>query len=243
MEHELHMFMVRVFAWIMGALLISAFFASYSGLWDESAVPILIGKTLLAFTGGMFVLAFVISRKVAKMLPSVAMATLVAYASFQGILFGLTYRAAYHASLAPVYTCMAVLFAILAVFGLRSGYDLSSTPSLLIGVALAPVLAAGLKRGFDVSITASCAACVCSWLMLALVGYHRQFLRDLPSSFDDDVHWNKAAAVGALQIYLDVVSIVLIVIQLRWLSELLQKDEVSSERSRTYMTMYVRRKN
>ena len=100
MEHELHIFMVRVFAWIMGALLISAFFASYSDLWDESAVPILIGKTLLALTGGMFVLAFVISRKVAKMLPSVAMATLIAYASFQGILFGLTYRAAYHASLA-----------------------------------------------------------------------------------------------------------------------------------------------
>ena len=100
-EHELHIFMVRVFAWIMGALLISAFFASYSDLWDESAVPILIGKTLLAFTGGMFVLAFVISRKVAKMLPSVAMATLIAYARFQGILFGLTYRAAYHASLAP----------------------------------------------------------------------------------------------------------------------------------------------
>ena len=159
MEHELHIFMVRVFAWIMGALLISAFFASYSDVWDESAVPILIGKTLLALTGGMFVLAFVISRKVAKMLPSVAMATLIAYASFQGILFGLTYRAAYHASLAPVYTCMAVLFGILAVFGLRSGYDLSSTPSLLMCRSLRPAplaFAPGSCSRSSVTIGSSC---------------------------------------------------------------------------------------
>ena len=51
----------------------------------------------------------------------VAMATLVAYASLQGILFGLSYRAAYGGSLAPVYTCMAILFGLLALFGWRTG--------------------------------------------------------------------------------------------------------------------------
>jgi len=229
--------MVRVFAWITGALLISAFFASYSDVWDDNSLPLLFGKTLIALTGGMFVLAFIISRKVEEMLPSVAMATLVAYASLQGILFGLSYRAAYGGSLAPVYTCMAILFGLLALFGWRTGEDLTSTRSLLIGTAIAPVFAALLKPAFNVSTTGALATCVCSWLMLSFIGYHRQFLRDLPCTFDDDVHDNKAAAVGALQIYLDVVNVLLIVIQLRWLSEFLEKDKAEDEsrpHSRTY---------
>ena len=51
-------------------------------------MPMLVGKTLLALTGGMFLLAYVISRKVDKMMPGVAVATLIAYASLQGIVFG-----------------------------------------------------------------------------------------------------------------------------------------------------------
>src|SRR5689334_7879141 len=93
-ESDLHRFIANVFGWIAASLFISAFFASYSDQWDQSSMSMLVGKTLLAVTGGMFLLAYVISRKVGKMMPGVAVATLIGYASLQGIVFGLSYRAA-----------------------------------------------------------------------------------------------------------------------------------------------------
>jgi FtsH-binding integral membrane protein len=221
-ERALHEFIANVFGWIAGSLLISAFFASYSDQWDQSSLPMLVGQTLWAMIGGMFLLAYAISRHIGKMLPSVAVATLIAHASVQGVIFGLSYRAAYDAPLAPVYVCMALVFGMLAVYGRYSGIDLTTMRGLLVGALLAPATAFMLKDIFGMQIVATLAICVCSWLMLALAGYHREFLRDLPSSFDDDSHWLKAAAVGALQVCLDVVAIVLIVIQLRWLHEFLQ---------------------
>ena len=224
-ERSLHIFIANVFAWIAVSLLISAFFASYSDQWDQSSMPMLVGKALFALIGGMFLLAFVISRTVDKMMPSVAVATLIAYASLQGVVFGLSYRAAYDAPLAPVYFSMCVVFALLSLYGRYTGLDLTSLRGLGIGLALTPVVAILLKEMLGMQTVATLAVCVCSWLTLALAGYHRQFLRDLPSTFDNDSHWLKAGAVGALQVGLELVSIVLIVIQLRWLQEFLEEDK------------------
>lgn len=242
-ENALHNFIAGVFGWIAASLFISAFFASYSDQWDQSSTSMLVGKTLLALTGGMFLLAYAISRKVDKMVPSVAVATLIAYASLQGIVFGLTYRAAYDAPLAPVYFCMSVLFGLLALYGRYKGIDLTSMRGLLTGAVLAPALVALLKSVLGMETIATLAACVCSWLMLALAAYHRQFLRDLPSSFEDDSHWRKAAAVGALQVCLDVVTVVLIVIQLRWLQEFLEEDDRQATRSGKSFRLSIYQKN
>ena len=233
-ENALHKFIANVFGWISASLLISAFFASYSDQWDESSLPMVVGRALLALTGGMFLLAYAISRKVSKMVPSVAIATLIAYASLQGIVFGLSYRAAYDAPLAPVYLCMSLLFGILALYGRYSGIDLTSMRGLVTGVVVGAALPLLLKSILGMQTVATLATCVCSWLMLALAGYHREFLRDLPSTFDNDSHWLKAAAIGALQVCLDLVSVMLIVIQLRWLQQFFEEDRqqtIESERT------------
>src|SRR5262249_60259190 len=119
------------------------------------------------------------------------------------------------------------LFGMFSVLGAYPVIVLASLRGLLTGVVLAPILAGLLKSAFGMQVIATLAVCVCSWLMLALAGYHREFLRDLPSSFDDDSHWIKADAVGALQVCLDLVNILLIVIQLRWLQEFLQEQNRS----------------
>jgi len=138
---------------------------------------------------------------------------------------------------------MCILFGLLACYGRYSGIDLTSVHGFLIGTLLAPVLAFILKGVFGMQIVSTLAVCVCSWLMLAIAGYHRQFLRDLPSSFDDDSQWLKAAAVGALQVCLDVVNILLIVIQLRWLQEFVEDDRRQTLESERSLRVSLFRKN
>jgi FtsH-binding integral membrane protein len=215
-EHDLDKFMVHVFGWITGALLLSAFFASYADRFEADLPSFVTSNLAFGLIGGMLVMAFVISRKAGNMIPSVAMATLAAYAALQGMLFGFVYRMVYGVSLAPVYLISALVVGALAVYGLRSGTDLTSTRDLLIGgltVVLVTLLAM-IEFGFPT--ISGCAACAGCWLMLSLVGYHRDLLRDLPASFENDPKWEKAAAVGALQVYLDFVIIVAVVIQARW---------------------------
>lgn len=217
-ERDLSRFMVHVFAWIAGALLISAFFASYSDRYDGSVGSFLVGQSIWIVIAGAMALAYFVSRNVADMPVSVAMATLIAYAALQGVVFGLLYRSVYGASLGPVFVCISVLFSLLGVYGFVTGADLTGRP-LLVAAACAPVLAFIFMRQLDLPLIAACAACVCSWLLLSLVGYHRGFLRDLPASFEDDAHGEKAAAVGALQIYIDLMIVMVLILQARMLRE------------------------
>jgi len=224
-EREVNVFIVHVFWWIAGALLVSALFASYSDRWDGGLLLEITGRSLFALIGGMFALAFAISRKAAKLTVSVAIATLIGYAAIQGSLFGLAYRFAYGSSVAPAYLGAASQFALLCIYAMKRRKDLTSAGSLLIGCAVALVIAGCSKIIFQLTLVTSCASCAGSWLILSLAAYHRDFLRDLPASFEDDPKWEKTAAIGALQVYLDLVIILVIVIQMRWLSAFLSDAE------------------
>lgn len=215
-------FLARVFAWITGSLLFSAFCASYSDQYRGNLSSLLMGQTIWLVIGGMMALAYVTSRKVGDMPTSVAISILIAYASIQGAIFGCLYRAAYGASLAPVYLCIASVFGLLWAFGRLTSLDLTSARALLAGAAAAPVLALVFMSLLNLQVIATCAACVCSWLLLSLVGYHSDFLRDLPSSFENDPHGYKAAAVGALQIYLDLMIVMILILQAAWLREAIE---------------------
>jgi uncharacterized protein len=224
-ERDIDGFVVHVFQAIAAAFLISAFFASYSDRLDNQVALAVSSRALLLLIGGMLLLAAIVSRKAGDLTVSVATATLVGYAALQGVLFGLAFRIEYGCSFAPGYLSIAAIFTVLFLFGIRSEKDLTTFLPLFSGAVLAFVVALCSMFFWDQKPVAALAACVLCWLTLALVGYHRDFLRDLPSSFEDDPKWKKAAVIGALQIYLDVVIILIIIMQARWLSEFEQQRE------------------
>jgi len=227
-ERDVNGFLVHVFGWIVAGLLVSALFASYSDQLQDGTIAFSIGsRTVFAGFGLIFILAFTISRKVSAMTTGVAAATLLGYAALQGTIFGLAYRLSYGASLAPVYLNLAAVFAGLCMFAAWRGLDLTSLALLGSGAALGTAAAISALIVFQQPLVTACAVCAGCWLMLALIAYHRNFLRDLPSSFEDDPEWWKAAAIGAVQIYLDLVIIIVVVIQTRWLSDFLSREETT----------------
>jgi FtsH-binding integral membrane protein len=229
-ESDERLFLQQVFAFIAGALAISALFAAYMDRYRASLSSFLAGQVIYALIGGLLIAAGLISRKIEKLPASVAVATLVGYSAVQGALLGYAYGAAYLESLAPVYLAIGAVFAGVWLYGRYAELDLTSVRSFLIGSGLALAVAWATEVLFDVSLTAAIVIFVVSVLMLALSGYHRDFLRDLPSSFDDDPGWRKAAAVGALQIYLDLIVIVIIIIQLRWFYAFIEDEKRENRR-------------
>ena len=230
-ERDIDGFVVHVFARIAAAFLISAFFASYSDRLTDNVALAVSRQALVLLIGGMLALALVVSRKVADLPISVATATLMGYAALQGILFGLAFRTAYGCSFAPGYLSIAAVFGLLCLFGTWSGRDLTGFVPLFAASVAALALALCSIYMWDQKAVAALAACVQCWLTLALVGYHRDFIRDLPSSFENDPKWQKAAVIGALQIYLDVVIILIIIMQARWLSDFAEEQKRERRRS------------
>lgn len=230
-ERDIDGFLVHVFARIAAAFLISAFFASYSDRLTDSVALTVSGQALVLLIGGMLALTAVVSRKVADLPISVATATLIGCAALQGILFGLAFRTAYGSSFAPGYLTIAAIFGLLCLFGTWSGRDLTGFAPLFAGSIAALLIALGAIFVWDQKPVVALAACVQCWLALAMVGYHRDFLRDLPSSFENDPKWQKAAVIGALQIYLDVVIIIVIIMQARWLSDFAEEQKRERRRS------------
>lgn len=223
-EADARRFLMQVFGFLVGALAISALFAAYIDQYRESLASPLASQIIYLLIGGLLIVAGLISHKIEKMPASVAIATLIAYSGIQGALLGFAYRAAYSESLAPVYLGIAGVFAAICVYGWRADVDLTTVRSFLIGCGLAFVVAMGMRTVAALSLVAEITIFVVSVLMLALAGYHREFLRDLPGSFDDDRGRRKAAAVGALQIYLDLIVIVIVIIQFRWLTSAVEDD-------------------
>jgi FtsH-binding integral membrane protein len=225
-EADLRRFLLHTVIGIIGALLLSAFFADFADKKHEELSSFTIFPQLIwLMVGALFLGAGVISRTIERFTGSVAIATLIAYASAQGLIFGFIYRSMYGRSLGPMYLAIAVSFGILWIYGTRSGEDVSCTKSLLIGGAGAAITAFAASFFFGFPILDAIVVFVGSSLMLSLLCYHRDFIRDLPESFEDDWRWNKAAAIGALLIYLDVVIIVVVIIQARWLGELDNREE------------------
>ncbi|HET9741402.1 MAG TPA: Bax inhibitor-1 family protein [Terriglobales bacterium] len=225
-------FLIKVFLWIIGALVVSALFAGPSDQSSLLANPVLSYQAVSLAIGGLLLAAVFISHKVDKMPGSVAMATLLAYAGVQGWLFGRLFQMVYRTSLAPVYFVIAVIFGGCAAYGWYFERDVTSWRSLGLGCGLGAAMASLMRLGFGFSIIEALLIFFGTALLIAIVSYHRDYLRDLPDSFENDPQWHKAAAVGALQIYVDLVVIVVVVIQARWLTEAMDESQKARNEER-----------
>jgi FtsH-binding integral membrane protein len=155
-----------------------------------------------------------ISNKIEKMPGCVAVAALLAFAFVNGAIFDLLFRGLSGHSFLPVYLSSAALFLFMFVYGNQTEGELTSFPNLAIYACVGILVSMTVNRfmGSPVAVQLGSAAVIMAFLGLIIANL--QFLRDLKFEFDDAPPERKAAAVGALLLYLDVVLIFLTVLQI-----------------------------
>lgn len=213
-EREEDLFLLRIFLWMAVALLFSAGGADWSSSLF-SRMRELQGPSsllLLALMG----LACLVMKKVAAMPAYIAIASLLGFAVLNGASFELVFRNISGESF------LAVYFSSAAFFLLKWAYGRNSSRSPAAWSAMAITMTGGLAISYEVnssmhsSTVLQMTSAIVILLFCVLFEYHLQFLRDLKFEFDDAAPEQKAAAVGALLLYLDFVIIFVTVLRTPW---------------------------
>src|SRR5215469_894650 len=132
-EKEERRFLLRVFAWMVPALLLSAI-ATDAALAISAQLEAVQGPLWL---GGiafplLMLAANWVSNKIEKMPGYVAVAALLGFALMNGAIFDLLFRGLTGHSFLPVYLSSAALFLFIFIYGSQTEGDLTALPNMAI---------------------------------------------------------------------------------------------------------------
>lgn len=213
-EKEERSFLLRVFAWMVAALFISglATDAATGFLAHLRPLHTLFWPGWIAFALLMFAANWV-SDKIAKMPGSVAIAALLGFAFMNGAVFDVLFRDLTGHSFLPIYLSSASLFLFICIYGSQTESDLTAVPNLAVYACVGILVSVAVNRFMDSPLALQAGSAVVVLIFLVLIFSNLQFLRDLKFEFEDAPPERKAAAIGALVLYLDLVLIFLAVAQ------------------------------
>lgn len=203
-------FLNKVYLWMAVCMLLTAGIAAYSAQDLETIVWV--GKHPLLLALGTIGIVVVMSFG-ANLLSSGALTVLLlTFAALQGLLFGPLLIAYKMDSIAKAFSCTAVMFGAMSIYGAVTKRNLSTLGRtlfmLLIGLIVASIVNIFLGSSF-MEFGISCAGVIIFALFTA---YDTQKLLEIGLSDDETVR-RKGAVLGALTLYLDFINLFLMLLR------------------------------
>ena len=216
----LNEYMTKTFGWMFLGLIVSfavAIGTAFSGL------GVVMASTGIIWVAAIveIVLVVILSSRVMTLRPATATGLFFGYAVLNGINLSTLFYAYRMDTLVFAFLVGALYFGIMAVYGWRTGKDLTGWGPKLMGGLIALILISlfgGLfgmlfHISFGVMDLLYCAVSLV--LFMALTAYDTQMLRHHYAYFGGDAAMlHKSAILGALSLYLDFINIFLYVLRI-----------------------------
>ena len=204
-------FLTQAFVWMFAGLLVTAGVAAFVQSNDQ----------LLSFAAGNFFILFIvqlglvigISAAISRISATIALGLFFVYAASLGITIGLIVTAYTGASVATAFLASSAMFGAAALYGATTKRSLTGLGGILfmgvIGILVASVLNIFLNSG-PLSFIISIVGVV---IFTALTAYDVQRIQagDLAARTGS---MEKAAVIGALQLYLDFINLFLFMLRI-----------------------------
>ncbi|WP_010135118.1 Bax inhibitor-1/YccA family protein [Ochrovirga pacifica] len=216
-------FMNRVYAWMSGALLVTAFVA-----WWAATTPAFLnvlfppegGINKLLFyglIGAEIGLVFWISARIQKMTSERASLLFVIYAILNGLTLSTLFIAYTTGSIASTFFVTAGTFGAMSLYGYTTKKDLSSWGNILfmalIGLIISSLVNIFLQSSTFYWIVNSIGVLV----FVGLTAYDTQKIKQMANQMNSEEEAKKGAVIGALSLYLDFIN--LFIFLLRFLGD------------------------
>lgn len=207
-------FLSKVYAWMFGGLLLTAFTAWYvfdSGMY----VTIYSSGLMFPLIIGELILVFILSARIEKMARTTASMLFLGYSLLNGITLSVILAAYTLESIQEVFFITAAMFAALSAYGYFTKKSLSGIGNFLF-MGLIGIIVAGVVNIFMASSALSFAISVIGVVIFAgLTAYDTQRLKEMyVLMYENEETAAKGAIIGALQLYLDFINLFLFLLRI-----------------------------
>lgn len=197
----------KSFLFMFMGLLITAAAAALTS--PEFAIDIMSSGSYFLLVLAELGIVFGSNYAVRKRKPILASCLFIVYSFVTGMTFSILFLAYTTASLVSVFLITAIVFAVMAVYGLVTKNDLTSVGSLcfmgLLGIIIAMMV--NFFIGSTVADTAIC--CIGILIFIALTAYDTQKIKKLAEGVTDRDEIICFAMYGAFELYLDFINLFL----------------------------------
>jgi uncharacterized protein len=214
---EQQRFMVKVYAWMMLALSVTAIIA-----WTTYTVPgissFLFQQRWLFYVLiiSEFLLVAWLSVLVTKMTALLATIVFLAYAALNGLTFGIIFMAFTKESIASTFLITAGTFGVMSLYGWATKSDLSRMGSFLFMALMGLIIATVVNIFYQNSTLYWITTYAGIFIFIGLTAYDTQKIKKMNSigneGTDED---RKEAIMGALVLYLDFINLFLLILRAR----------------------------
>jgi FtsH-binding integral membrane protein len=208
-------FMHRVYAWMSGALFLTAVVAWYTAHSTTFALyTIQHPFVLFGICMAQLALVVVLSGFLSKMNYATAIALFIVYAASLGVTLSIIFRQYTESSIAVTFVTAAAMFGGMALYGYFTRTDLTQLHSILIMVLLGLIIASLVNLWLRNSVFDTLISGVGVLLFALLTAADTQKLKHLEQALQFDQEGKrKVAIIGALTLYLDFINLFLFLLR------------------------------
>lgn len=200
----------KVYGWLFVGLLLTFATGAFLSNYENAIINLMSGIGYVLIVLVELGIAIFLSARIQKMSNSMATFCYLLYSFITGITFSTIFMAFDMKNLILVFLVTAIVFGLLALFGMFTKLSLDKLGTILF-VMLLGIIIASLINLFIGNNTVDLIICIIG--MIAFIGYVAYDVKKLPMLVDG-LGEEKGAIYGAFQLYLDFINIFIYLLQL-----------------------------
>ena len=208
--------MARVYWWMTLALTVSGIAAFIVGTSKGLGKVFFNPPVFMGIAIAELALVVIINMGIGKLSAAVAMALFMLYATINGITLSCIFMVYTMTSIVQVFAITAATFAVMAVVGTVTKRDLSSLGNILFMALLGLIIASIVNLFWRNDMLYWIVSCAGVLIFVGLTAYDANKIKMMLMEIDpeDREAVGKVAVIGALQLYLDFVNLLLYLLRL-----------------------------
>lgn len=213
---EQQRFISKVYGWMAAALAITGLVAWWTATSESMIQFIILNRGVFIFLIiGQLLLVGSLAGWVNKMSAQTATIIFIIYSVLTGFIFSALFLIYTAGSLATTFLITGGMFAVMSIYGWRTGNDLTKFGSvlfmMLIGLILASIVNLFMNSEMLYWITTYAGV----FIFTGLIAYKTQNIKNLAGELQEGTdEYNKSAVMGAFSLYLSFVNLFLMLLRI-----------------------------
>ena len=209
-------FIVKVYGWMAAALAITGMVALWAAT-SESMLTFIYGNQGVII--GLMIVKLLLVGSLAgwvnKMSSTTATIIFIVYSVLTGFVFSGLFLIYTAGSLASTFLITGGMFAVMSIYGWRTGNDLTKFGSLLFMLLIGLIIASIVNIFMNSTMLYWISTYVGIFIFTGLIAYDTQKIKDMGARVEEGTEEHrKGAIVGALNLYLDFINLFLMLLRI-----------------------------